>query len=1119
MARSSISLRCRKPQILLCICGVHVLMMMIMMMLILPGLPAHSCVFPEFSHQKEDATKWLQSRVSNLPQKKMLKKNWPTHGKFGLQSPEFKHEEFFAKHALFEELANSLRRDGYLSTQRDFFAFIHLDTLGNTQTKADHGWTLVAKKELESGTTLMSFPLGLCMSDAIANEDPISLMGAPWEIQLATKLLRERAKGVLSHWSLYIRTLPRFIALPIFFSNMELKNLQDTWIKDEVLSIRKFLLDSFQALQHEETAGAKFSEFAWAVSVVYSSACEMKQVLNQRMVPSLKHLLIPIYSSFPKSKTAVPANSWNISKGMFNFMVNNEIKEGTLLATHAEPNSVTDAFLFQGYVPQSKLQDRARIFKNVEEFVDWYSSAYSAVNNNRYLTFKVANDAIDTLKRHRHSLLLETSMEDLSVGANGYVDPHLVCAIATLYSAKELIKLSNSNMVDEVEFSPSDFDNKEGTLWETMLLRLANDSLSINVWNLPVSLEMGGALLLKQAFSFAAQAIQQRINLILGSYSTDLKEDNLLLHAAAQEGLNYDDTNQACPNCRWQTEELSGNDHLAVKFRVYQKVIFQHVLSFSKNKNGIYTSEESSSLREKEDKNSESLQKFLNWCNEHEFKISGKLAITNIASGEDEYSPEGHTSLVRGIVATENINHGETLCILKLAAGLYDNESSSDTEVDDWDLAAALLLREKALGDNSRWAPYIAILPTDMPTPITMESNELEEVQWWPAVRELIQIRQAIKKSYHLLDRQDVAWASFKEYRWAATMIHSRAFTLPVLDDEKYSHYVMMPYMDMINHHFHYQADWISQPIVDGKLEIVARRHLKKGEQLFASFGPRSNDNLFLYYGFILDNNPFDSAKIFPSFNDGVRWFLQVWTTDCIHLAQNTTSYEVCDFHRWQTFLPKTMAALEDFSSGALGQSKDWWELVERWSEYGSQYVPYQPNPTVYASGVTDPSLLTAFISLANVTISSRMPNLNGLISCEADDCKNQTFVRSNMKKFFRCMQSLENPFYRPLLHQHDCQNFLASVLRAQEQKVWTILVARISVALRCLELLASFPTTITEDHLLLKNSTKSRGSNQPNGKTFTTVDVISPSVHLARHYRYAKKLLLRSTVDRVLAF
>ncbi len=45
------------------------------------------------------------------------------------------------------------------------------------------------------------------------------------------------------------------------------------------------------------------------------------------------------------------------------------------------------------------------------------------------------------------------------------------------------------------------------------------------------------------------------------------------------------------------------------------------------------------------------------------------------------------------------------------------------------------------------------------------------------------------------------------------------------------------------------QADWISQPIWGGKLEIIARREISKGEELFASFGPRANDNLFLYYG------------------------------------------------------------------------------------------------------------------------------------------------------------------------------------------------------------------------------------------------------------------------------
>jgi hypothetical protein len=41
---------------------------------------------------------------------------------------------------------------------------------------------------------------------------------------------------------------------------------------------------------------------------------------------------------------------------------------------------------------------------------------------------------------------------------------------------------------------------------------------------------------------------------------------------------------------------------------------------------------------------------------------------------------------------------------------------------------------------------------------------------------------------------------------WAAIMVHSRAFTLPVKPDDQYAPYVMMPYMDMINHHYHYQV-------------------------------------------------------------------------------------------------------------------------------------------------------------------------------------------------------------------------------------------------------------------------------------------------------------------------
>ena len=37
-------------------------------------------------------------------------------------------------------------------------------------------------------------------------------------------------------------------------------------------------------------------------------------------------------------------------------------------------------------------------------------------------------------------------------------------------------------------------------------------------------------------------------------------------------------------------------------------------------------------------------------------------------------------------------------------------------------------------------------------------------------------------------------------------MVHSRAFTLPVEDDDEYAPYVLMPFMDMINHHYGYQV-------------------------------------------------------------------------------------------------------------------------------------------------------------------------------------------------------------------------------------------------------------------------------------------------------------------------
>lgn len=42
--------------------------------------------------------------------------------------------------------------------------------------------------------------------------------------------------------------------------------------------------------------------------------------------------------------------------------------------------------------------------------------------------------------------------------------------------------------------------------------------------------------------------------------------------------------------------------------------------------------------------------------------------------------------------------------------------------------------------------------------------QELHEVQWWPTLRELVQVRKSIRESYSMLSTHDLAGADFEQY-------------------------------------------------------------------------------------------------------------------------------------------------------------------------------------------------------------------------------------------------------------------------------------------------------------------------------------------------------------------
>jgi protein-histidine N-methyltransferase len=108
---------------------------------------------------------------------------------------------------------------------------------------------------------------------------------------------------------------------------------------------------------------------------------------------------------------------------------------------------------------------------------------------------------------------------------------------------------------------------------------------------------------------------------------------------------------------------------------------------------------------------------------------------------------------------------------------------------------------------------------------------------------------------------------TFENWQWAFTMLFSRAIRLrSLMQGETLA---MVPYADLINHSPFSQAyidareagDWIFK---NGEEEVIlfADRAYRRMEQVYISYGPKSNAELLLLYGFAVERNPFNSVDV-----------------------------------------------------------------------------------------------------------------------------------------------------------------------------------------------------------------------------------------------------------------
>jgi len=163
---------------------------------------------------------------------------------------------------------------------------------------------------------------------------------------------------------------------------------------------------------------------------------------------------------------------------------------------------------------------------------------------------------------------------------------------------------------------------------------------------------------------------------------------------------------------------------------------------------------------------------------------------------------------------------------------------------------------------DSFWAPYLNILPKDFSSfPLYWAEADLNELQASSLRESVITTKNFLQQTHAKLQKALVEpnpslfpqGISLDKYVWAYCIMSSRLWTFG-------NEYVLVPLGDLLNH-----KPEAGLPGLDASgqyLEVNATQDYAKGDQVFVSYGNKSNVELLGSYGFILENNPHEAAVI-----------------------------------------------------------------------------------------------------------------------------------------------------------------------------------------------------------------------------------------------------------------
>ncbi|XP_012225390.1 actin-histidine N-methyltransferase [Linepithema humile] len=185
-------------------------------------------------------------------------------------------------------------------------------------------------------------------------------------------------------------------------------------------------------------------------------------------------------------------------------------------------------------------------------------------------------------------------------------------------------------------------------------------------------------------------------------------------------------------------------------------------------------------------------------------------------------------------------------------------------------VALAIALLVERYKKNSTWKPYLDMLPNSYNTVLYMKANDMIELKGSPTLEPALKQCRNIARQYAYFSKifqnnnepvsamlKDIF--TYERYCWAVSTVMTRQNLVPSPDGSRMIH-ALIPMWDMCNHeNGRITTDFNS---TSDHCECYALRDFKKGEQIFISYGPRTNSDFFVHSGFVQMDNDQDGFKL-----------------------------------------------------------------------------------------------------------------------------------------------------------------------------------------------------------------------------------------------------------------